>query len=141
MTALDRVKEYTDKQLAEGRQISFAAAFATSRPALKHIRYWFPDVPAKLSKAEATEWLAEEALKIEAIRREISRLSALWSQAHYGDDEVRASGIRCEIEELESELEARVNRAAPRDAANICNDCGRPMPRGVCERCGEGVTL
>jgi len=63
MSALEQVKAFAKKELRAGRQISWNVAFATTRPALKHIRAWYAECPAGLSKAEAVEWLARLALE------------------------------------------------------------------------------
>jgi hypothetical protein len=62
MTALDQVKAYAAAERAAGRPLHFDVAVAISRPALKHILFWYPDCPQGATKAEAIEWLARRAL-------------------------------------------------------------------------------
>ena len=62
MSALEQLKAHVKAERKAGRQISWTAGFAVSRPTLRQIREWFDAVPANLRKAEAIEWLAQRAL-------------------------------------------------------------------------------
>jgi hypothetical protein len=58
------------------------------------------------------------------IKASITQLTSAYWQAHYADDDVKASEIRCKIEELQSELKATEYADFRKDGWPLCPRCG-----------------